>query len=179
MCMRIRIVTILALIPVVITASQVKPLEVRRGLSSPACGVDGIAIVAFITFIFIIPTAPRHPEMKFVICAIVVYLDVWVSASDLRLHKRHIGGQIVMKNSIVNPRCFQADHHGRCWVLRLLDLTHDCIKSVVFPPLDSSPVVCSRYSSCMYMCLQPQARLTTGDPLQCSRMRCYHHHFCG
>jgi len=132
---RIRIVAILALIPVDITGSQVKPLEFSRGPSSPAGGADGIVLVAFVTFIFVIPAAPWHPEMKFVIRAIVVYRDVWVSASDLRLLKRHFGGQIVKKNSIVNTRCFRADDHGRRWVLRLLDLTLDCSKSVVIHPL--------------------------------------------
>jgi len=128
-------VTILVLIPIDIAGSEVKPLEFHCGPLSPAGGGDGIAIVAFITFIFVIPTAPWHHEIKFVICAIVVYRDVWVSASDLRLLKRHFGGQIIRKNSIVNTRCFHADHLGRCWILRLLDLTLDCSKSVVIHPL--------------------------------------------
>jgi hypothetical protein len=46
---RIRIIAILALIPVDITGSQVKPLEFSCGLSSPAGGGDGIA---FVTVIF-------------------------------------------------------------------------------------------------------------------------------
>ena len=92
-------------------------------------------IVAFITFIFSLPVAPWHPEMKFVIHAIVVYRDVWVSASNLRLLKPHFEGQIIKKISIVNSRCFHADHQGRCWVLRLLDLTLGCSKSVVIHPL--------------------------------------------
>jgi len=73
--------------------------------------------------------------MKFVIRAIVVHRDVWVSASKLRLLKRYFGGQIIKKNSIVNKCCFQADHHCRRWVLRLLDLTPDCSKSDVIHPL--------------------------------------------
>ena len=128
---RIRIIAILALIPVDITGSQVKPLEFRRGPSSTAGGGDGIAIIAFITFIFVIPAAPWHPEMKFVTRSIVVYQDVWVSTSNLRLLKRHFRGQIIKKNSIVTTGCFHADYHGRLWVLRLLDLTLDCTKSVV------------------------------------------------
>jgi len=80
------------LIPVDITGSQVKPVEFRRGPSSPAGGKDGIAIVPLITFLIVIPAAPWHPEMKFVIRAIDVYRDVWVSASDVRLLKRHFGG---------------------------------------------------------------------------------------
>jgi len=53
--------------------------------------------------------------MQFVICAIVVYQDVWVSASDLRFLKRHYGGQIVKKNSIVNKCCFISKMYFSCW----------------------------------------------------------------
>ena len=91
--------------------------------------------VAFITFISVIRTVPWDPEMKFVIRAIVVNWDVWVSASDLRLLKRHFGGQMIKKNSIVNTRCFHADYHGRSWVLGTLDLTLDCSRSAVIHPL--------------------------------------------
>jgi len=42
----------------------------------------------------------------------------------------------------------------------------------------SSPVVRSRYLSILYRCVQCEVRLTTFDPLQCSRMRSYHHHSC-
>jgi hypothetical protein len=80
-------------------------------------------------------TAPWHPEMQYMMRAIVVYWDVWDSASNLSFLKRHYRGQTVKKNSIVNPRCFHADYHGRRWVLRLLDLTLDCGKSVVIHPL--------------------------------------------
>jgi hypothetical protein len=132
---RIRVVAILALISVDITGSQVKPLEFHHGPSSPAGGGDGIATVAFITFIFLIPAALLHPKMKFIIFANVVYQDVWVSASDLRLLIRHFGGLIIKKHSIVNTRYFDADHHGRYWVLPLLDLTLDCSKSIVIHPL--------------------------------------------
>jgi hypothetical protein len=104
-----------------ITGSQVKPLKLSRGPSSPAGGGDGIALVAFVTFIFEIPATPWHPEMQFVIRAIVIYRDVWVSACELKLLNRHFGGQIVEKNSIGNTCCFPADDHGRRWVLRLLD----------------------------------------------------------
>ena len=106
----IRIIAILAPIPVDITGSQIKPLELSRGPSSPAGGGNGIT---FITCIFEMPAATWHPEMQFVMRVIVVYRDVVVSASDLRFLKRHFWGQIVKKNSIVNMRCFHADHHGR------------------------------------------------------------------
>jgi len=96
----IRIITIFAPIPVDITGSQIKPLEFSRRLSSLAGGEDGIAHVAFITFIFVISAAPWHPEMNFAIHAIDVYQDVWVSASGFRLLKRHFRGQIIKKNSI-------------------------------------------------------------------------------
>jgi hypothetical protein len=132
---RIHIVAILALIPVDITASQVKPLDFSRGPSSPAGGGVSIAHVAFITFIFVISSAPWHPVMKFVIRTIVVDRDVWVSASDLMLLKRHFGGEIIKKNSIVRTHCIYADYHGRPWVLLLLDLSLDCRKSVVIHPL--------------------------------------------
>ena len=128
----IRIIAILALIPVDIAGSHVKPLEFSRSPSSPAGGGDGIA---FVTLILEISAAPWYPEMQFVIHEIVVYRDVWVSASDLRFLHRHFGGQLIKKNSVVNTRCFHADHDSRRWVLRLLDLTLDCGKSVVKHPL--------------------------------------------
>ena len=127
---QIYIVAILAVIPIDISVSEIKPLEFSRGLPSPAGGGDGIALIFSFTFIFVIATAPWLPEMQFVIQAIVVYREVWVSASDPRLLKRHFGGQIVKKNTIVNTCCFHADDHGRCWVLRLLDLTLDYSKRV-------------------------------------------------
>jgi len=73
--------------------------------------------------------------MQFVIRAIVVYRDVWVCDSNLKLLKRYFEGEIVKKNSVVNTRCFHADDHGMRGVLRLLDLTLDCRKSVVIHPL--------------------------------------------
>jgi len=133
--MRICTVTILPLIPVHITESEVTPLDFRGGLPSPADGGDVIAIVTFITLIFVIPAAPWHPEMKFVIRAIVVYRDVWVNTSDLMLLKCHFGRQIIKENTIVNTHCLHTDHHGRRWVLCLLDVTLDCSKSVVIHPL--------------------------------------------
>jgi hypothetical protein len=129
---RIRIIAILALIPVDVTDSQVEPLKFSHSPASPAGGGDSIA---FVTFIFEMPTAPWHPEVQFVIRAIVVCQDVWLSASNVRFLKRHFGGQTVKKNSIVNTRCFCADHHGWRSVLRLLDLTLDCGKSVGIHPL--------------------------------------------
>ena len=124
--LRIRIIALLALIPVDIAGSQVKPLSFSYGPSSTAGGGHGITHVAFITFIIIITAAPWRPEMKFIIHAIVVYRNVWVSASDLRLLKRHFGGQLLKQNSILNTRCFHTDHDGRGWVLFLLDLELDC-----------------------------------------------------
>jgi len=124
------IIAILSLIPVNIAGSQVKPVEFSRRPSSLAGGGDGIALVTFATIIFIIPAAPWHHEMPFIIHAIVGYWDVSVSASDLRLLKRHVGGQIVKKNSIVKTRCFNTDDHGRRWVPPLLDPILDFSKSV-------------------------------------------------
>jgi len=132
---RIHIVTIVTLIAVHITPSQVKPLELSWGPSWPAGGGDGSAPVDFITFIVVILAAPWYPEMQFIIRRIVVYQDVWVSASNLRFLKRHLGGQIVKKDRIVNTRCFRADDLGRRWVLRQLDLTLDCHESVFIHPL--------------------------------------------
>jgi len=80
---------------------------------SLAGGGDVIALFAFITFIFELPAAPSIPEMQFVICAIVVDRDVWFSASDLRIIKRHFGRQIGNMNSIINTSYFCADDHGR------------------------------------------------------------------
>jgi hypothetical protein len=48
-----------------------------------------MAHVTFVTFIFVNPSAPWHPEMKFLVRAVVVYRNGWVSASDLRLLKSH------------------------------------------------------------------------------------------
>ena len=132
---QICIIANVALILIDITASQVNPHKFSWGPSLLAGGGDGIAPVAFIALVFVIPTAPWHAEMHFVICGIVVYQDVRVSGSDLRLLKRYFGDQIVKKNTIVNMRCFHVDDHGRRWVLRLLDLTLDCGKSVFIHPL--------------------------------------------
>jgi hypothetical protein len=129
-CIHIPIVAILALIPVDITGSQVEALKFSCGPSSQAGGGDGIALVAFVPFIFVIPAAPWHPEMQYVICATAAYQDVWVRASDVWILKRHFGAQIVKYNSIINTRWLYADDHGSLWVLRLLDLTLDCSKSV-------------------------------------------------
>jgi len=88
----ISIIAILALIPVDITGFQINPLKSSRGLSSPAGGGDGIALVTFVTFIFLIPAAPCHQEMQFFIHAIVVYQDIWVTVWDLWLAKLHFKG---------------------------------------------------------------------------------------
>jgi len=134
-CICISIIAVLAIIPVDITCSQVKPLEFsHRGLSV-AGGVDGIALIASLTILFEIPGASCNPEMQFVIRAIVVYPDVWVSPSDLTRLKRHFGRRIVKKDSIVHTHCFRADHDGRRWVLSLLDLTLHCSKSDVIHPV--------------------------------------------
>jgi hypothetical protein len=100
------------------------------GPSSLAGGGDVIALIAFVTFIIIIPAAPWYPEMLLVIDAIVVYQHILVSASDLRLLQQHFGGQLVKKSSIVNTRCLHADEHSRRGVSRLLDQTLDCSKRV-------------------------------------------------
>jgi hypothetical protein len=75
--------------------------------------VDGIVHVDFITFIFVIPAAPWHPEMKFVNSLMVVYWNVWVRASDHSLLKRHFPGHILKENRIPNTRSVHADQHGR------------------------------------------------------------------
>jgi len=126
------IIASLDLIPVDITGSQDPALEFIRGPSSPAGGGDDLT---FITFMLIIAAAPWHADMQFVIRAIVVYRDVWVSASDLRVLKRPFGGQIVNRDRIVSTHCTRADDHGRHRVLRLLDLMVDCRKSVFIHPL--------------------------------------------
>jgi len=81
----IRIIAIIALIPVDINGSQVKPLKLSRGRSSPAgCG-DGIGLVVFIIFIIVIPATPWHHKIKLVLRAIVVcqvvWAELWISAS--------------------------------------------------------------------------------------------------
>jgi hypothetical protein len=151
---RIHIVTILALIPIDIIGSQVKPLKFYRGPSSRASGGDGLVIVDFITFIFLIPAATWHPEIKYVIHAIIVYQDVLVGASDLSLLKCHFLDQIIKKNRIVNTHFFHANRHGRRWVLCLLDLTVDCRKSVVIHPLvmDLQECVPGIHQECTGVC---------------------------
>jgi len=67
----IPIVTIVALIPVNITGSQMKPLELSHGLSLLAGSGDGSVLIAFVTFSLVLPAAPWHPNMQFVIRGIV------------------------------------------------------------------------------------------------------------
>ena len=102
-----------------------QPREFGRGPSWPASGGDGIMLVAFVTFIYVIPAAPWHPEMQWVNRAIAVNRDVWVSVADPTVLERPLGDQIVKKNSIVSMPFFHADDYGRHWVLRLLYLTLD------------------------------------------------------
>jgi hypothetical protein len=52
-----------------------------------------MVLVTYVTITCIIPAASWHPKMQFIICAIVVYRNVWVSAFDLRHLKRHFRGQ--------------------------------------------------------------------------------------
>ena len=131
----IHIIAIVALIRIDITGSQVKPPELSRGPSSLAGGGDGIPLVAFVTCIFIIPTALRHPDMQFLIHTIAVYHDVWVSTSDSRLLKNHFRGQIVQNNCSVTTRSFHPDDHGRRCILCLLDRALDCSTSHFIHPL--------------------------------------------
>jgi hypothetical protein len=68
----IRIDASFALIPFNITGSQVKLLEFGHGPPSTPGGGDGLAPVAFVTFIFVIPTVHWRAEMPFVMRGIVV-----------------------------------------------------------------------------------------------------------
>jgi len=67
----IHIVAILILIPVDITRSQVKPLEFSRNPSSPSGIGVRIVLVIFVSCVFLIPAASWHPEMQFVIRALL------------------------------------------------------------------------------------------------------------
>jgi len=145
--------------------------RVQMWPSSPAGVWDGIPLINFFTFIFMILVAPWHPTIQFVFRTHVVYWDISVSASNLKQLMHHFRGRIVKKNSVINTSCFRADDHGRRWVLPLLDQTLDCSKSVFYTnSFGSSLVVCSRYSSRMYTCLQHQARLQLAT--QCSAAGC-------
>ena len=124
-------VAVIALIPVDINGSQVKPLGFSSGLSLPVGGEGGIARVNFFTLIVVFVAAPWHPETQLVIRTIIVCRVICVSASNLRLLKRHLRGQIVKQNSIGNTHSFRADDLGTRWVLRLLNRTLDCSKSVL------------------------------------------------
>jgi len=121
----IRIVAILTRLPTDISSSQVKPHHVCYWMLSPAGGGDGIALLTFVTFILAIHPAHWHPEMPFMIHAIEVYPDCCVRASHPRLLKRHLGGQIVEQNGIVDTLCIHAEDDGKCWFLGLLDLKLD------------------------------------------------------
>jgi hypothetical protein len=88
---RIRIIAILARIPIDITGSHVKPPEFSHRALWLAGGVDGIALVASLTIVLEISGGSCHAELQFIIRAIVVYWDVWDIASDLRLLKHHFG----------------------------------------------------------------------------------------
>jgi len=59
----IHIVPFLALIPFDIAGSQVLPLEFSCTPSSLDGGRDGIALITFVTFIFVLSAAPWHPEI--------------------------------------------------------------------------------------------------------------------
>jgi hypothetical protein len=130
-----------------------------------ACVGNGITLVDFVTFIFVILAAPWHPDMQFVICSIVRYWDIWVSASDFRLLKRHFRGNTVKYNSIAHTSCFHANDLGRRWVRHLVGsatwLFQECF---YIPYVGSSPVVYCRYSSTIYCCRQCQGKSTTSDP---------------
>ena len=150
---------ILALIAVNITCSVVKPLKFRGGSSSPAGGGDGIALVAFVTSIFIIPAARWHPNIQFVICAIVAYRDVSVSSYNVCLLTQHFAGQMVEKNRIRNMRCCHADDQRQALGPQPVRSDPWLPREGYYTPIaGSSPVVCSRYSSNMYVCQQRQAR---------------------
>jgi hypothetical protein len=73
-----RIVAILSLIPTDITGSQVKPLKFIRSPSSLGVGGDGMA---FVNLIVEILAASWTREIQFIMCAIIVYWDGWVSAA--------------------------------------------------------------------------------------------------
>jgi len=104
-------VSILALLAVSTTGSQVKPLEFRCGLLSPAGSGDGITLIAFVTSMVVITDAPWHPKMQLVIRSIFAYPDVSVNASNLGLLKCHLGSKIVMKNRIFSTHyCYRGAH---------------------------------------------------------------------
>jgi hypothetical protein len=134
-----RIVAIITLLPIHITGSQVKPLEFYCGPSWPAGGGEGITLIDIVTLIVVTLVAPWDPEMQFLICTVVFYRDVWVTASNLRFLKRYLRGRIVKMNSIVITRCCCAGDLGRHWVLRQLNLKLDCRKSVLIHPLSVAP----------------------------------------
>jgi hypothetical protein len=87
-----------------------------------AGGGDAIALISLVTFIIVIPSAPWHPEMQFAMHTVVFNQGGLVSASNLRLLKHHFGDQIIKKNRIVKMHFIHSDDHGRCLVLRQLDL---------------------------------------------------------
>jgi hypothetical protein len=69
---RLCIVTIIALISVHSTGSQVNPLEFSCGLSFPSGAGDGIALLNFVAYIVVILQALRHCKMGFDVHTIVV-----------------------------------------------------------------------------------------------------------
>jgi len=129
------IIAIVTLMSVDITCFQVTTHKFSCGPSRPTCRGDGIALVIFVIFVFVIPTTHCVSDVHFVFNSIVVYWDVWVSTSDLMFFKHHFPNQIVKKYSTVNRRCFHAYDRSRCWVLCLLDLMFEWNKSAFIHPV--------------------------------------------
>jgi len=69
-------VALIALIPVDIAGSQVKPLGFSCSPCSPTGGGDSISLVNVVISIFVIRAAPWHPKIMVVIRTIVVYRNI-------------------------------------------------------------------------------------------------------
>lgn len=104
----IRMVAKVAIIFIDITGNHIKTPEFSHGaLSLAGCG-DGLTSVDLIPCIRVITAVPWPPKIQVVISAIVVYLDVWDSASHLGLLKCLFRGKMVKIQCIVNMCCFNS-----------------------------------------------------------------------
>jgi hypothetical protein len=103
--------------------------------SLPACGGDGIPLVAFISLCSYSLMPPGILKWS---SSLVQLLSIGMICSVLPIagySSATSDSQVAKTNRNVNTHCLCADDYGRHWILCLLDLTLDCSKSVSIHPL--------------------------------------------